>query len=96
MITFSNKTSNGNFDYTNDELGLVIVGSYALNENIDLIRIDFSFGSSRDSMNSYLSGNAPDGTNMQFNINCNDFILLTKMMSVYDSIVAAIKANYTD
>lgn len=96
MITFSNKTNNGNFVYTNEEQGFGINGSYSLNESIELISINFSFGNLNSSYNNSLSGyNNGDG-NMNFNINCTDFTLLTKVMAVYDSIVAAIKANYID
>jgi hypothetical protein len=42
------------------------------------------------SLNGYLNG-----AEMQFSISCNDFVLLDKVMSVYDDIVAAIKENNT-
>ena len=92
MITFSNKTSNGNFNYTNDELGIAINGSYSLNVDNELININFSFGAINGQMNNSLSGYSNNGV-MQFSINCSDFTLLNKVMSVYDDIVAAIKEN---
>lgn len=95
MITFSNKTSNGNFTYTNEEQGFGINGSYSLNDNIDIINISFSFGNLNGDYNNSLSGYNNNGT-MVFSINCTDFTLLTKVMNVYDSIIVAIKDNYVN
>ena len=94
MITFSNKTNNGNFNYVNEELGITIVGSYSLNESNNLVSINFQFGYTNVSLNSSLSGYL-NGSEMQFTISCNDFELLEKVMGVYDEIVAAIKDNNT-
>lgn len=97
MITFSNKTSNGSFHYTNDELELVIDGNYSLNENNELISINLSFGDSNDtsgmvhgSLNGY--GNE---SNMSYNINVSgvSFAILGKALTVYSDIVTSIKNN---
>lgn len=94
MITFSNKTNNGNFNYVNEDLNINITGSYSLDESNNLVAINFQFGYINQMMvgtlNGYLNGNE-----MQFNISCSDFVLLNKVMSVYDEIVTAIKENNT-
>ena len=95
MITFSNKTNNGDFNFQDSTLGIVINGSYSLNSNNDLISINFSFGYINGVMNSSLNGWNNNGV-MQFTINCSDFELLNKVMGVYDDIVDAIKANNTE
>lgn len=93
MITFSNKTNNGNFNYSNEKLNIAIIGSYSLNDENVLISINFQFGYINQPMNSSLNGYTNGSPEMQFNISCNDFELLEKVMSVYDEIVEAIKDN---
>ena len=103
MITFSNRTSNGNFYYTNEILNIVISGGYSLDENNELVTINLSFGISDENsnltngMNGSLSGfrSGNDSNKMSFNININDtdFVLLGKALSVYASIVQSIKDN---
>lgn len=95
MITFSNKTKNGNFQYSNEALGIVINGSYSLNDSNDLISINMSFGSTVDTMNGSLNGYNPGNDKMSFSINIvdADFILLGKALSVYNDIIQSIKNN---
>ena len=95
MITFSNKTRNGNFVFSDDSLVLYMNGSYSLKESNDLASINFSFGSSENNLNNSFSG-YDNGSGLSYSINCSDFVLLGKVMSVFNDLVDAIKANYTD
>lgn len=96
MITFSNKTRNGNFVFSDDELSLYMSGSYSLKESNDLANINFSFGNMEGSMNNSFNGYDNGNGGLNYSINCTSFALLAKVMSVFDDLVAAIKANYTD
>lgn len=96
MITFSNKTRNGNFVFSDDSLVLYMNGSYSLKESNDLASISFSFGDSETNLNSSFNGYDNGNGGLSYNINCSDFVLLGKVMSVFNDLIAAIKANYTD
>ena len=88
MITFSNKTRNGNFVFSDDSLVLYMNGSYSLKESNDLASINFSFGSSEGNLNNISLANSEffEGANEKNKEICEN----------YDLIIAAIKANYTD
>lgn len=96
MITFSNKTRNGNFIFSDDSLALYMNGSYSLKESDDLASINFSFGDSENNLKNSFSGYDNGRGELSYSINCNDFVLLGKVMSEFNDLVAVIKANYTD
>lgn len=95
MIAFSNKTNNGNFHYTNETLGIVIDGSYSLNDENNLLSINMSFGSNTNTMSGSLNGYNTGNNKMSLSINIvdTDFILLDKVLSVYNDIIQSIKNN---
>ena len=93
MITFSNKTNNGNFSYVNEIQEIAINGSYSLDINNNLVSINFSFGELNSNMNNSLNGYNNGNGSLSFSINCNDLVLLAKVLNVYDDVVDSIKNN---
>lgn len=96
MITFSNKTNNGEFNYSNENVGIYVNGNYVLSEDNVLITIHCRFGYDDKELNSGFDAYNVNGETMNYTFSCQDFELAEKMMSVYDNIVEEIKKNYTE